>query len=138
MNYTSFMDHVTQAFEVVGVAVLVVGFLVGFVRALVARLRTGTSEGVYVMIRSYFGRSILLGLEVLVAADLIRTVAVDPTMQNVLVLGLIVLIRTFLSFSLEIEIEGVVPWRRWRLPAKDSPPLESPAPAQRSEDAPRG
>ena len=62
--------------------------------------------------RLYFGRSILLGLEVLVAADLIRTVAVEPTLHNVLVLGLIVLIRTFLSFSLEIEIDGVVPWRR--------------------------
>ncbi|HZL64030.1 MAG TPA: DUF1622 domain-containing protein [Thermoleophilia bacterium] len=138
MSYTSFMDHVTQAFEIVGVAVLVVGFVVGFVRALVARLRTGTSEGVYVMIRSYFGRSILLGLEVLVAADLIRTVAVDPTMQNVLVLGLIVLIRTFLSFSLEIEIDGVVPWRRWRLPAHEPPPAQAPPPGQRSEDAPRG
>ena len=132
MSYTTFMDYVTRGFELVGVAVLVVGFVVGFVRALVARLRTGTSEGVYVMIRSYFGRSILLGLEVLVAADLIRTVAVQPTMENVLVLGLIVLIRTFLSFSLEIEIEGVVPWRRWRLPAHEPPP------AQRSEDAPRG
>jgi len=138
MSYTTFMDHVTQAFEIVGVAVLVVGFIVGFVRALVARLRTGTSEGVYVMIRSYFGRSILLGLEVLVAADLIRTVAVEPTMENVLVLGLIVLIRTFLSFSLEIEIEGVVPWRRWRLPAHDSPPAQAGLTAQRSEDAPRG
>jgi uncharacterized membrane protein len=128
MSYTAFMDHVTQAFEIVGVAVLVVGFIVGFVRALAARLG-GTTEGVYVMIRSYFGRSILLGLEVLVAADLIRTVAVEPTMQNVLVLGLIVLIRTFLSFSLEIEIDGVVPWRRWRLPAKDaSAAAESPAP----------
>jgi uncharacterized membrane protein len=132
MSYTTFMDYVTRGFELVGVVVLVVGFVVGFVRALVARLRTGTSEGVYVMIRSYFGRSILLGLEVLVAADLIRTVAVQPTMENVLVLGLIVLIRTFLSFSLEIEIEGVVPWRRWRLPAHEPPP------AQRSEDAPRG
>jgi uncharacterized membrane protein len=133
MSYTTFMDYVTRAFELVGVAVLVVGFVVGFIRALVARLRQGTSEGVYVMIRSYFGRSILLGLEVLVAADLIRTVAVDPTMQNVLTLGLIVLIRTFLSFSLEIEIDGVVPWRRWRLSAPDAPP-----PAQRSEEAPRG
>ena len=137
MSYTAFMDHVTQAFEIVGVAVLVVGFLAGFVRALVARLRSGTSEGVYVMIRSYFGRSILLGLEVLVAADLIRTVAVDPTLQNVLVLGLIVLIRTFLSFSLEIEIDGVVPWRRWRLPAHEPPPAQA-ALAQRSEDAPAG
>ena len=138
MSYTTFMDHVTQAFEIVGVAVLVVGFIVGFVRALFARLRTGANEGVYVMIRSYFGRSILLGLEVLVAADLIRTVAVGPTLQNVLVLGLIVLIRTFLSFSLEIEIDGVVPWRRWRLPAHDSPPAQPGPPAQRSQDAPRG
>ena len=55
---------------------------------------------------------ILLGLEILVAGDLIRTVAVAPTLDNVIVLGLIVLIRTFLSFSLEIEIEGVPPWRR--------------------------
>jgi uncharacterized membrane protein len=69
---------------------------------------------VYRNIRGYFGKSILMGLEILVAADLIRTVAVDPTMQNVLVLGLIVLIRTFLSFSLEIEIEGIAPWKRWR------------------------
>ncbi|HEX9517228.1 MAG TPA: DUF1622 domain-containing protein, partial [Streptosporangiaceae bacterium] len=55
---------------------------------------------------------LLLGLEILVAADLIRTVAVAPTLDNVLVLGMIVLIRTFLSFSLEIEIHGVLPWRR--------------------------
>jgi hypothetical protein len=53
-----------------------------------------------------------LGLEILVAADLVRTVAVEPTMENVVILGLIVLIRTVLSFSLEIEIEGVAPWRR--------------------------
>ena len=77
--------------------------------------------------RRYFGRSILLGIEVLVAADLIRTVAVDPTMENVLVLGLIVLIRTFLSFSLEIELEGVVPWRRWSLgKAIGKPPAAGP------------
>ncbi len=77
------------------------------------------------MIRSYFGRSILLGLEILVAADLIRTVAVEPTLNNVLGLGLIVLIRTFLSFSLEIEIDGIVPWRRWRLPRARSSSAEA-------------
>jgi len=120
MGYTVFMDHVTQGFEIVGVAVLVFGFAIGFVRALVAKLRHASPGGVYVMIRSYFGRSILLVLEVLVAADLIRTVAVQPTLNNVLVLGLIVLIRTFLSFSLEIEIDGIVPWRRWRLPPAGS------------------
>ena len=54
----------------------------------------------------------VLGLEILVAADLVRTVAVEPTVENVAILGLIVLIRTFLSFSLEIEIDGIPPWRR--------------------------
>ena len=57
-------------------------------------------------------QTLLLGLEILVAADLVRTVAVAPTLDNVLVLRLIVLIRTVLSFSLETEIEGVVPWKR--------------------------
>jgi uncharacterized membrane protein len=115
MSYTHVMDHVAQAFEIVGAAVLVVGFGVGFVHAAVDALRGRGSGGIYTMLRRYFGRSILLGLEILVAADLIRTVAVEPTLQNVLGLGLIVLIRTFLSFSLEIEIDGVVPWRRWSL-----------------------
>lgn len=111
MSYTHLMDHVAQAFEIVGVAVLIGGFGVGLVRAGASLVRH-ESQGIYIMLRKYFGRSILLGLEILVAADLIRTVAVEPTLANVLVLGLIVLIRTFLSFSLEIEIDGVVPWRR--------------------------
>ncbi len=59
-----------------------------------------------------FGRTILLGLEFLVAADIIRTVAVEPSLENVAVLGLIVLIRTFLSFSPEVEIDGSLSWRR--------------------------
>ncbi len=64
------------------------------------------------VLRQAFGGTLLLGLEVLVAADLLRTVAVAPSLENVYVLGLIVAIRTFLSFSLETEIEGVAPWRR--------------------------
>jgi uncharacterized membrane protein len=132
MDYTQFMDDVTRAFEMVGVAVLIVGFIAGFVRALLAWLSKRTSGSVYVIIRTYFGRSILLGLEILVAADLIRTVAVEPTLENVFVLGVIVLIRTFLSFSLEIEIDGIVPWRRWRLKASDA------LPPQGSQDTPAG
>jgi hypothetical protein len=62
--------------------------------------------------RANLGRGILLGLELLVAADIIGTVAVTPSLQNLAVLGLIVLIRTFLSFSLEVEIEGRWPWQR--------------------------
>jgi uncharacterized protein DUF1622 len=71
----------------------------------------GGEEG-YRIVRTVFGRSILLGLGFLVAAAIIRTVAVQPSLQNVAVLGLIVLIRTFLSFSLEVEIDGRWPWRR--------------------------
>ena len=114
MDFKQFMDGVSRAFELVGIAVLVIGFLAGLFLA-VRDLVRGERSGVYRMIRKYFGQSILLGLEVLVAADLIRTVIVDTTMENLKLLGLIVLIRTFLSFSLEIEIEGISPWRRWQL-----------------------
>ncbi len=117
MSFTEMMNYVTRGFEVVGVAVLVVGFVSGLFRSLHAYFR-GRGEASYGILRRYFGRSILLGLEILVAADLIRTVAVDPTWENVLVLGLIVLIRTFLSFSLEVEMDGVWPWRRWQLGGK--------------------
>jgi uncharacterized membrane protein len=105
------MEWTSRAFEVAAIAVLVAGFCAGVVKALRARFG-GREEQSYVILRRYFGRSILLGLEILVAADLIRTVAVDQTWENVLSLGLIVLIRTFLSFSLEVEMDGVWPWRR--------------------------
>jgi uncharacterized membrane protein len=74
--------------------------------------RSGWTAKAYLVLRQAFGGTLLLGLEVLVAADLLRTVAVAPSLNNVYVLGLIVAIRTFLSFSLETEIEGVAPWRR--------------------------
>jgi uncharacterized membrane protein len=111
-SFTTVMNHVAQGFEALGVTVLVVGVIWSVVLAVLAWKRTGTPDSGFNALRRAFGASLLLGLEVLVAADLIRTVAVAPTVTNVLVLGLIVLIRTFLSFSLETEIEGVVPWRR--------------------------
>jgi uncharacterized membrane protein len=114
MTFTEAMEWISRAFEVVAIAVLVAGFCAGVVKALHARLNARQEES-YVILRRYFGRGILLGLEILVAADLIRTVAVDQTWENVLSLGLIVLIRTFLSFSLEVEMDGVWPWRRWAL-----------------------
>jgi uncharacterized membrane protein len=112
MTFTQAMDDISRAFEVVGVAILVLGFVIASVRAVPRYLQTRNASETYRFVRSFFGRSILLGLEVLVAADLIRTVAVDPTLENVAVLGLIVIIRTVLSFSLEIEIDGRLPWRR--------------------------
>ena len=110
--FTGLMDHVAQGFEALGAAILVVGVIWSFVLAAVAARRSGWSAKAYLVLRQAFGGTLLLGLEVLVAADLLRTVAVAPTLNNVLQLGLIVVIRTFLSFSLETEIEGVAPWRR--------------------------
>jgi uncharacterized membrane protein len=109
--FTALMTHVAQGFEACGAGVLVLGLL----SSIVLGVRVWSANGgraAYMALRETFGGFLLLGLEILVAADLIRTVAVAPTLQNVLVLGLIVLIRTFLSFSLQVEIEGKPPWRR--------------------------
>ena len=114
-SFNALMDHVAQGFEALGGAILVVGVIWSFVLAAVAIRRHGWSAHAYLVLRQAFGGTLLLGLEILVAADLIRTVAVAPTLTNVYVLGLIVVIRTFLSFSLETEIEGVAPWRRARM-----------------------
>ncbi len=111
-TYTEAMMTIAQAFEVVAAITLIVGLLFAFWLSARTYLRSKDGSAAYRTLRQAFGGVILLGLEILVAGDLIRTVAIAPTLENVAVLGLIVLIRTFLSFSLEIEIEGVPPWRR--------------------------
>jgi uncharacterized membrane protein len=113
-TFTETMEHVATGVELLGVGVLVVGIAWSGVRATVGWARTSDGRSTYAELREGIGGSLLLGLEILVAADLIKTVAVAPTVDNVLVLGLIVLIRTFLSFSLQIEIDGALPWRRSR------------------------
>jgi uncharacterized membrane protein len=111
MTFVELMEYAGKAFEAIGVGVLVFGLLWSVVLA-GGVWRRADGRQAYAVLRESFGGVLLLGLEILVAADLIRTVAVEPSLENVLVLGLIVLIRTFLSFSLQIEIEGVPPWRR--------------------------
>ena len=106
------MNDVARGVEVLGVATVVLGLLGALVRAAFGLLGGEGAEEVYVLVRTVFARSILLGLEFLVAADIIRTVAVQPSLENVAVLGLIVLIRTFLSFALEVEIDHRWPWKR--------------------------
>ena len=106
------MEHVAEFFEIIGALILLAGLVVATVLALRSLIRSRDAANAYRVLRQAFGGAILLGLEVLVAADLVRTVAVAPTLENVVTLGIIVLIRTVLSFSLEIEIEGVAPWRR--------------------------
>lgn len=99
---------ITRGIEIVGVLVIVIGSLIALYRFAVNMAGGDRIEG----LRSDLGRSILLGLEFLVAADIISTVAIEPTLDSVIVLGAIVLIRTFLSFSLEVEIEGRWPWQQ--------------------------
>lgn len=105
---------VTRIIELTGVAIIAAGAL-GTLLWAIYRVASGVSatEAV-VALRSNLGRVILLGLEFLVAADIINTVAVEPTLASVAALAGIVAIRTFLSFSLEAEIEGRWPWQRGR------------------------
>jgi len=112
MDFASLLAKVARSFEGIGVAVLVVGLVWSAVVASLTWRAAGGSRG-YRALRETFGAVLLLGLELLVAADLITTVAVATTLRNVAVLGLIVLIRTFLSFSLQVEIDGHLPWRRF-------------------------
>lgn len=110
-GFDDLMELVVHGFEIAGVAVLVLGALGAFVHAaLVSR-----SEGwptAYETARRSVGRAILLGLELLIIADIVLTITVDATLDGALALGLIVIVRTFLSFSLEVELEGTLPWRR--------------------------
>jgi uncharacterized membrane protein len=112
MGFEEAMDAIARGVEILGILTIVLGLAAALVRAGRALAGGRGGEEGYRIVRTVFGRSILLGLEFLVAGDIIRTVAVQPSLQNVVVLGLIVLIRTFLSFSLEVEIDGRWPWRR--------------------------
>src|SRR5437773_10983235 len=100
MVFTEAMDRVATGVEFVGVVVLVAGLGWSALRALRGLRRSDGGRSVYQKLRESIGGTLLLGLEILMAADLIKTVAVAPTLENVLVLSLIVVIRTFLSFSL--------------------------------------
>src|SRR5262245_45495334 len=122
MSVEQTMDDIARGVEILGVATVVVGLAASLVNGGLGLLRGEGAGSVYGNIRAVFARSILLGLEFLVAADIIRTVAVQPSLENVAVLGLIILIRTFLSFSLEVELDGRWPWAR--------APSGSPGPAQ--------
>lgn len=120
MAFYEIIETTGKVIDAVGVAVIVGGAVIALA-ALVGRLR-GPEGGAYDAFRRQLGRSILLGLEFLVAADIIRTVAVTPTAQSVAVLAGIVAIRTFLSFSLQVEMTGSWPWQRPARPLEGSQP----------------
>ena len=111
MSYEQTIADVSKAVEVVGIGVLIVGGCYALA-AFALKVARGRSTDAYEDLRRSLGRSILLGLEILVAADIIRTIAITPSFTSVGVLGLIVVVRTFLSFSLEAELDGQWPWRK--------------------------
>ena len=123
-------ESVATAIEGIGILIVLFGgllALLGYARDALGMPRGGSYEVAYRDLRRRLGRAILLGLEFLVAADIIGTVLVSPTLANAAALGVVVLIRTFLSWSLELEIEGRWPWQK-RAPADAVQPVgESPS-----------
>ncbi len=108
-SFIAIAEAISWCVDAAGVALITLGLLYALVRFVVV---AAPPDDRYRRFRREVGRGILLGLEFLVAADIIRTVAVAPTLENVLVLGVIVLIRTFLSMAVQVEIEGRWPWQR--------------------------
>jgi uncharacterized membrane protein len=106
------MNDAVKAFEVIGVVILVGGGLVALVGCIIELARGEPASLVFDDSRRRLGRAILLGLEILVVADIIRTIVVSPTLSSALTLGLIVVVRIALSFAIDIEVDGVAPWRK--------------------------
>jgi uncharacterized membrane protein len=110
MAYNDVIDDIGMAIDAAGVAVIVIGATIAFV---VTTVRFSRHESdVYRRFRTQLGKTILLGLELLVAGDIVRTVATSPTLTSVAILAAVVAVRTFLSFSLEVELTGRWPWQK--------------------------
>jgi uncharacterized membrane protein len=115
VEFTSAMETISLVFEIAGVIVIIVGFVLALARGGMRLFADRDAAGAYKTVRGIFGKSVLLGLEILVAADLIRTIAVEPNMTNLTVLLMLVVIRTFLSWALDVELDGSWPWRKRQL-----------------------
>ena len=115
MEFDELISASVRIVEALGAAIMVVGGLLFLFVGVIDAAREQTRAGAYEKLRQRLGRTILLGLEVLIIADIIRTIVVDPTLDSVVVLGLIVVIRIILSFSLEVEIDGAWPWNKLRM-----------------------
>ncbi len=114
MEFENTVSDVVRVVESVGATIMIAGGLGAFLVFLARAAKPERRPGSYAELRRNLGRSILLGLEVLIVADIVRTIIVDQTLESVAVLGAIVVIRIVLSFSLEVEIDGMWPWNRWR------------------------
>lgn len=112
MAFEDIIELIGKVVDATGVLVIILGVILASIQFVRTVLREGGSDEVYRRFRQGLGRGLLLGLELLVAADIIRTVAITPTLESVTVLAIIVIIRTFLSWSLEVELDGRWPWQR--------------------------
>ncbi len=113
-NLKNYIEITANIIESAGILIIGLGSL--YVLGRYIFLKLASKSGTYAELRHQLGKVILLGLEILVAADIIATVSTEPTMNSVLVLAVIVLVRTFLSFSLQVELEGKFPWQKKETP----------------------
>lgn len=104
-----YIEYIAKGMEAIGVLIISIGAIIAIIRFLIAEIKF--KKHLYSRLRKELGKAILLGLEVLVAGDIIATVVIGPTLEKVVTLAIIVLIRTFLSISLQVEIEGKFPWQ---------------------------
>jgi len=104
------IEYCARAVEITGIITIMAGTLLALLKFIFAR--QNGRERSYKSLRQELGKAILLGLEILVAGDIIATVVTEPTMERVLILAIIVIIRTFLSLSIQVEIEGRFPWQK--------------------------
>jgi len=111
MEFESVVTHIGEIVEFVGIAVIIIGLIFAAIYSVVTYLKTQDAMTCYKMARQGFGRTLLLGLEILVAGDIIATVAVSLDRSNLINLAILVAVRTFLSWTLEVEIEGHWPWQ---------------------------
>jgi len=119
MDYEHWVVSAAKVVEIVGVLVMLAGALIASLAYARRLVRQTPPQEAYHALRADLGRAILLGLEFLVIADIIGTVAIQPNFQNLGVLAVIVAIRTLLSFALELEVSGRWPWQKHHQPAPD-------------------
>ncbi len=135
MTYEDTIERIVRIVEATGVTIMVAGGAVALATGIPAFLSPERRSTVYEQVRRNLGRVVLLGLEILIIGDIVRTIVVEPTFESVVVLGTIVVIRIVLSFALEVEIDGQWPWSRRSGPV---PPRSSVRPLADPPDEPDG
>jgi len=126
VTFERIMNDAVKVFEILGVLILIVGGFMALFDCVVDLVRRTAPSIAFDRVRARLGRAILLGIEILVVADIIRTIVVSPTLASALSLGLIVVVRIALSFAIDVEVDGVAPWRKAAMEA--SPHSNDPAP----------